>query len=425
LGQSRVLQIFPIYRAMSLSSRAWLFSLSFVLCGCNLARWNPFASEQTKRGYTLIDCPEIPDVASEPLGESDFNGPSEQLKTGSFNDTILHDKESKIKIAARQEWNGTLVFFGDTPTGNTLDDSDPTRGVQLIFHDQSRPGWEARQSDNNPAKSRLRILQTVRFVKSHILQVEALITNLSDEPLSAHHEFPALSASRGLNGSRQLSTLKNADGDIDSEGRLPAATGKPLLDSIRAPGGWATFQSADGSNGIGIYWENRNYSVHLERNSKELNSLRSDFNFTIPPHESVRGRFYLLLGGYERIRQLVEDLDHTLPAFGRIEEQKIDEDARNVSLAGWVLDNKGIDSLELWVDGKKLKDLQLNQAREDICAQNPGYKMCLEGHAKIGFTTTYARPLGQGCRLPVEVRARDSDGNWRTIARQGILPLHQ
>ena len=186
------------------------------------------------------------------------------------------------------------------------------------------------------------------------------------------------------------------------------------------PGGWAAFESESGNESVGIYWENRNENVALE---PDVNAVRSAFPFSIPAGQDIRGRAYLLFGSGNTVRGLAKDLDDKLPPFGRIDDNQIDLDTRHVHLRGWALDNKGIRSLELWVDGKKAADLELNEQRDDICAIYPGYTMCVKTKTRVGFSFTYPRPAGTGCEKPVEVRATDTDGNSRVIARTSISPV--
>lgn len=458
--------------------------------------------ERKPQGLTqATTCPAIRDVSLKPLGEISFNGTQEKIKTEGFTDHFLNDKEGVVRVGLREEWGGSLVFFGDNRAGhgNTLDDSAMGRGLRLAFHDDARPrqgcsfnrscaendscpkgreftGWNPLQSGNkcgmgsglieisnnnglsalfipmqsNPgwnrkdcadtatvcadesaatARASLRVSQNVRFVKSGILEIEVLVTNLGDQDIVSkngeRHEFPTLFASSGKRGAQMLEALKNADGELlKADRRVPAAiSNEYMFQELSAPEGWATYQNADSSYGVGIYWENRSTTLRAEQNKGDYSNLSSNFPIVLTARESIRGRYYLLLGGFEQIKELATDLDTHLPPFGRIDTNQILEDARTVQLQGWVLDNKNVSALELWVDGKKTADLQLKSQRDDVCATYPGYSMCTQSHARIGFETTYKRPAGSGCERPVEIRARDNDGNWRVIARKSISPV--
>ncbi len=315
----------------------------------------------------------------------------------------------------------------------SFNDGMRTTSMPLNFN----PGWgqrgcaETTASCANPkfkgVKSPLRISQSVRFVKSRILEVDVQVTNLSAQSWSAGpknpHEFPALYVNPGKDGAAGLVVLKNANGNaLEADKRAPAS-GERIVREISTPQGWAAYQSANADHGVGIYWENRSEVARAEQNKGASLSLSSGFPFTLPPFETVRGRFYLLLGGYDTIKSLAQNLDKTLPPFGRIDTHRIEDDTRTVTVSGWVLDNKGIAGLELWVDGKKISDVPINTQRDDICAIYPGYSMCTNSQYRIGFSTTYTRPEGTGCDRPVEIRAHDGDGNLRVIARKSISPV--
>ncbi len=417
-------------------------------------------------------CPLINDVSLRPFGDREVSARVERIAHDQFNDDFLYNKEGSVKVGVREQWGGSLIFFGEAADSmNTLDDSALGRGVQLRFHDEARatqrcpvdnPGWIAAQAGDrcgqgsqvdavitqhglmlttiptllNPdwsardcnkgcgglvKKSQLRVTEALRFINSHVLEVEVAVTNLSDRDIHTKHgernDFPALFARRGADN---LPQLRNANGEVLSGDRVPASGANHEL---RIPGGWATYQNAQASYGIGIFWENHNEFVRVLEDENEVGHLSSDFAFSLPAKETVYGRYYLLLGGYDAVKRLAEDLDHTLAPFGRIELNRIEDDTRTVTLSGWVLDNKDVSSLELWIDDKKISDLTFNSQRADICQLYPGYSMCAGGHSRIGFETTYRRPEGNGCAQAVEVRARDGDGNVRVIGRKSITPV--
>jgi hypothetical protein len=247
------------------------------------------------------------------------------------------------------------------------------------------------------------------------------ITNLSQTALiSKHGALPELPT---LYAATSLTKLYNASGVITpTERREPADATSSWLE-FKTPGGWASYQNSDLTQGVGLLWEARPTSARADQGKGEYAKLSSNSELVVPALETVRLRYYLLLGGFSAQRALAGSLDKTLPPFGGIDVNSIRPDARTVEIQGWVLDNKGVEALELWVDGKKASDLSLQTQRADICAAYPGYSMCTNSHSRIGFSATYARPNGRGCEHPVEVRARDTDGNWRIIARRSISPI--
>lgn len=392
----------------------------------------------------LAQCPAIADVSPRPFGEQDFSGAEKKVSSGAFEDIFLSDREGRVSAGIRPAWGASLIFFGDK-TLNVLDSSALGRGIFLKFHSQD---FTASQAGNEcgtgtavdaltsspltatvsplivacpkgvAKNSGLRINQILHFVKPGVLEIEYAITNFSAEAtMDESSELPALHASDGARGSLNLDVMRNARGKVlNADEREPTS----LEDT---PDGWASFADSSDEHGVGIYWENRNSHPRPGVGAERQNGLRSNFGFTVPGQNTAHARVYLLLGGYEKVREQVLDLDKSIPPFGRIDLNRIEEDTRTVSLHGWALDNKDVTALELWVDGKKVSNLKFNSQRDDVCAAHPGYSMCDKSHSRVGFETTYARPEGDGCPRPVEVRAQDSDGNWRVIARNSISPV--
>ena len=76
-------------------------------------------------------------------GESKY-GTSESVSTGKFTDEYLYDAQNYIKIGARREWGGSIIFFGlsdgkkGTNSTNTIDSNDTGREVQVAIYDGSR-----------------------------------------------------------------------------------------------------------------------------------------------------------------------------------------------------------------------------------------------------------------------------------------------
>ncbi len=273
----------------------------------------------------------------------------------------------------------------------------------------------------------LRISQSIRFVRPGIAEVEVFITNLIDRDIITKNgelnELPVLFAANGKSGDRTMSALKNSTGEIVLTGNRTPANYAGGWQEFPSPGGWAAYTTADSLYGVGVYWESRPSSLRAEQIKGDYSRLTTRQAMILPALETVRARYYLIVGSFAHLQEEAVALDKALPPFGRIDDNSVREDARTVHLNGWVLDNKQVTALELWVDGKKSADLKLETQRDDVCATYPGYTMCSETHSRVGFDTTYARPNGTGCERPVEVRAQDSDGNWRVIARRSVSPV--
>ena len=71
-------------------------------------------------------------------------GKSESTKVNKYTDEYLYDSTEYIKIGARREWGGSIVFFGladgkpGTNGSNTIDGNDTGREVQVAIYDASR-----------------------------------------------------------------------------------------------------------------------------------------------------------------------------------------------------------------------------------------------------------------------------------------------
>lgn len=416
--------------------------LVLVLSVVGFLKWNSLQSHEELESDRLALCPAVSDVASRPFAEEDFSGEEKKVQASGFDDVYLYDREGKIKAGLRAQWGASLIYFGEseeTDSTNVIDNASLDRGVHLKFEAH---GFSARQAGNtcgvgspidawtsaplsatistlmsacptdSPKGAKLRVNETLRFVKRGILEIEYAMTNLGSEAvLSNESRFPSLHVRNNLK------VLRNARGKILSrEKREPTN----LEDS---PEGWASFADESDKSGVGILWENRNSHPLPGEDPEEGNSLRSNFGFTLPAQDTAVTRVYLLLGGFRSVRTQALALDHSIPPFGRIDLNHIEENTRTVTLRGWALDNKEVEALELWIDGNKISDLKLNSLRPEVCAAHPGYPMCEKTHGRIGFESTYMRPEGSGCPRPVEVRARDNDGNWRVIARQSVKPV--
>lgn len=93
---------------------------------------------------TSENCPfdAIEGVAIEPLpGQL---GRVETHASGGFTDDYLYDDTEYVKIGVRQDWGGSVVFFGladgniGPNSSNTVDANDPGREVQFAIYDPDR-----------------------------------------------------------------------------------------------------------------------------------------------------------------------------------------------------------------------------------------------------------------------------------------------
>ncbi len=284
------------------------------------------------------------------------------------------------------------------------------------------PDWEAQScTDSACSDPQLKMLQSdvlytqrLRFVSTHVVEMQMTVENLSDiDHASTLQEFPTLYATFGNAGTSNLNVLLDSNGQqiaIDQ----PANDGF-FTKSFSSPGGWATLQNGTLDYGVGIYYENRQTEYQGWQKAGVFNNVRAKFAFGIPGLGTVTARAYLVLGSFATVSALINQLDATLPPFGALDTPATDAVAEgNLAISGWVLDNKGVALLEVLLDGAAVTTLPVNGARPDVCLTHPGYTMC----DTVGFSGTLPLDGVSPCPHLLEIRATDTDGNPRIIARR-------
>ena len=265
-------------------------------------------------------------------------------------------------------------------------------------------------------KSDVRYTQRLRFVNSHVVEIDMRIENLSDtEHMTTHQEFPTLYGSFGHDGTPNLSRIMASTGDQ----MVPySQDGNGFsYGDYTSPGGWTTLQDAAKSYGVGLYHENRLETFRGYQQDGVFNNFRALFPFAIPAKGTVRARAYLMLGSFNTIKSLAEDLDASLGPFGGLDAPASDAGLTGdvATVAGWVLDNKDVSLVEALVDGEAQTTLDVAESRPDICARYPGYAMC---DGAVGYGGTISLSELSPCGHILEIRATDSDGNTRIVARR-------
>lgn len=97
------------------------------------------SSGACKCKYTSVTDPGI-----HPLAGQASAGKSETTTVNGYTDSYLYDASNKFKIGARQDWGGSIIFFGEAGSGagtngtNTIDGNDTGREVQVAIYDRSR-----------------------------------------------------------------------------------------------------------------------------------------------------------------------------------------------------------------------------------------------------------------------------------------------
>jgi len=258
--------------------------------------------------------------------------------------------------------------------------------------------------------------QRIRFVKTHIAELRMMVENLSDtDHPAAVQEFPTLYAAFGKNGTPNLSVLMTSDGQQISID-IPGNDGF-FHKEFDSPGAWVALQNENHDYGVGIYYENRQTSYQGWQKSGVFNNVRAQFPFGLPPSATVVARAYLVLGSFDTIAGQMAWLDGALPPFGALDSPPADAVVSgSMNVAGWVLDNKGVASVELRMDGSPHASLPLDTPRLDVCSVYPGYSMC----DLLGFSIEVGLAGLSACPHLLEVVAADTDGNNRVVARQRV-----
>ena len=273
------------------------------------------------------------------------------------------------------------------------------------------PSLSSRPSD-------VRVIQSMRFIRTHVVEIEYTVINLSDmEHRPTAQEMPTVYTANGRGGP-DLWKL------IDSEGTqipidTPAGGDGFYYENFTTPGGWAAMQNDASDYGVGLYTENRNTSWQgWQLRSLPFNNFRPISTFGIPARGTVKARVYLVLGSFTTISGEAQLLDAQLPPFGVLDGPAEDEVLSGaVGVQGWALDNKGVESVTLVVDGAGTVPLTYGGSRPDVCAVWPGYAGC----DLVGFSGTLDTSTLAPCGHILEVRAADGDGNERVIARRRIF----
>lgn len=327
----------------------------------------------------------------------------------------------------------SITYLGWNPVqgGNECNRGSGTERAELLDGELQatvrplfwNPDWDRADCDNDGCRDRqlrrrvsdVLYTQRLRFVSSHVVEMDMQVDNLSDQEHEVTlQEFPTLYASYGAVG-------PNLRVVLDSEGRQipvdqPANDGF-FFRNFDSPGAFVVLQNDDRSYGVGIYYENRQTGYQAWQRDGMFNNVRARFSFGLAAHGSVRARAYIVLGNFATVAGEVAALDGRLPPFGWLDEPSPDAEVQGeVRLRGWALDNHGVQRVEALLDGAPLGDLPTGGARPDVCRVWPGYAGC----ERSGFDGVVSLAGVGPCWHLLEIRAVDSHGNARVIARQRV-----
>lgn len=270
-------------------------------------------------------------------------------------------------------------------------------------------------------RSDVRYRQRLRFVDSHAVEMFMEFTNLSNlDHAPAFQEFPTLYSSFGKVGGRVGPDLWVV---VDSNGKRikvdQPSNNNFFRKRFESPGGFAALQNSSLDYGVGLYYETRQSSYQAWQRRGEFNNFRARFRFGLPARGKVRARAYLLIGSFKTIAGTARRLDQAIGPFGGVDSPLPDAAVgKKLTVSGWALDNWDVTEIELRLDGKRLQTATLTEKRPDICTLWPGYEMCKR---RVGFVVEADLSKVSRCAHLLEVRATDTDGNSRPIARQRIF----
>ncbi|MBI5511049.1 MAG: Ig-like domain-containing protein [Deltaproteobacteria bacterium] len=264
----------------------------------------------------------------------------------------------------------------------------------------------------------VRVVQKLSFVKRHVVQLAYVLTNLAAvDHAPTNQEMPTVYTANGGGGTQDLWRMFDSAGteiSIDQPGNDGF-----FYKNFSSPGGFAMLQNGALNYGVGLYTENRLTSIQAWQNrSLPFNNFRPSFRFGLPASGVVRARSYLLIGSQATITAEAAWLDTHLPPFGTLDSPGADATlSGQANIAGWALDNIGVTAVSLAVDGTPVTGLTYGSARGDVCLVWPGYAGC----PNVGFAGTLDTTRLSACQHLLEIRATDTDGNGRVIARRRVL----
>jgi hypothetical protein len=444
-----------------------------------------------------IQCPAVADpdpVPLSPLAGESPAGATETTQVDGFTDDYLYNQAGALKVGARRDWGGSLIFYGmaDGSVGmndtNAIDANDTGREVQVAFYDpdrimqncawnascQTTPttcpgsitylGWNPVQGGNrcnhgsgvdavdlsggrvtvtttplfwNPNWDRqdcvtdacadpvqswrrgdVQVVQRLRFVRYHVVELDYTVTNLAavDHAPTAQ-EMPTLYAANGNHGPDLWRLFDSTGTEIPID--TPAGGDGFNYENFTSPGGWATMQDGTATYGVGLYYENRVTSFQgWQLRSLPFNNFRAIFVFGIPASASVRARAYLMLGALGTQQNEAAWLDANLAPFGVLDSPGVNATITgSVPVWGWALDNLGVTSIVLRLDGSTDVPLTYGSPRSDVCRVWPGYAGC----PAVGYSGTLDTSTLTPCPHLLEVVATDTSGNQRVIARRRVV----
>ncbi len=365
--------------------------------------------------------------------------------TGREVQVAFYDPDRRVQNCA---WNASCVttpsacdnsitFLGWNPVqgGNRCNKGSGVEGVTFANGAmtvstvplQWNPNWDRQDCSTqvcntaqNMLRADVRVVQKLRFVREHVVELEYTVTNLS----ALNHgetaqEFPTVYTANGQAGPDLWRLFNSAGTEVNID--IPANDGfkwKPF-DSA---GGWVAMLNQNLDYGVGHYTENRLTRWQgWQLRSAPFNNFRPEFPFAIPGNGTIRARSYLILGGKSTVETEAAWLDQNLAPFGVADQPSADQVVNGNTLAvqGWALDNTAVARVEAVIDGGAPTVLIYGQSRPDVCSVWPKYPGCANG--AVGYGGSVDVSGLSACAHLLEVYAIDDNGNRRAIERRRFI----
>ncbi len=420
-----------------------------------------------------------------------FGGITEAT-TGAHTDVFLDSPTKYVRVGARLDWGGTLVFFGlaANAKSNVLDANDTGRELQLALYDPTRirqgcaatascatslgacaasitylgwnpvqggdecnrgapvlshgkvgdalelliqplqwnPDWDAPDCRTSACAGAGRPVDVtyrvrLRFVREHVLEVD---TEVVSKEAIAHpvtvQEWPTLYVANGAGGMPDLPLLLDAAGKAVTIA-TPANDGF-FVGDFTSPAPWVTWQNGTKDYGVGLAMDQGITKWQGWRGdgakAPYFHNVRASIAFGLGAGATVRGLSYLALGSVGTVQTELEAAAKARAPFGHVDLASSAKFTKGTPLtvAGWALDNRAGVTLDVLVDGAKVKGGAPDRDRADVCTVYPGYVGC----PKAGFELALPTDTWSPCPHLVRVVARDSDGNEQVLGERVVGP---
>ncbi|MBW2257890.1 MAG: hypothetical protein JRI25_25270, partial [Deltaproteobacteria bacterium] len=311
-----------------------------------------------------------------------------------------------------------------TENVDTTDGAITITTVPLFWN----PNWDRQDCSDvacndpslNTRVSDVRVIQSLRFVREHVVELDYTVINLATlDHAATAQEFPTVYTANGQVGPDLWRLFDSAGAEITID--TPGNDGF-FYENFNSAAGWVTMQNDALTYGVGMYTENRLTGWQgWQLRSLPFNNFRPVFSFGIPSMGTIRARSYLLLGSHTTVTSEAQWLDQNLAPVGVLDAPAADANLTvntTVNVHGWALDNKGVTGIELIIDGDTTNPIAVNYGdnRPDVCLVWPNYPDC----NTVGYSGSFSTAGLTECPHLLEVNAHDTDGNQRIIARRRI-----